>query len=156
MNKYEGTEFTTEDFVALDTLDNVERNVVLALEEHRLGIPQLPFLDDVKISRGKDCKGTLTKIFICSKFCCSFEKKKYFERHSGVCHHQKEKEVKPKKGELARLVDCKLVESLPYSIHHHKNSRSHLSFQPADLLSLFILLPCFDAGRPFGAKSLSF
>ena len=101
MNKYEGTEFTTEDFVALDTLDNVERNVVLALEEHRLGIPQLPFLDDVKISRGKDCKGTLTKIFICSKFCCSFEKEKYFERHSGVCHHQKEKEVKPKKGELA-------------------------------------------------------
>ena len=74
-----------------------------ALEEHRLGIPQLTFVDEARISKVKeDCKVTLTKRFICSKCCSSLERKKYFETHSEAYHSQKQKEVKPKKVELSR------------------------------------------------------
>ena len=100
---YKETEFITEDFIDLDTLDYVDKNAMSALEEHRLGIPPLTFLDEARISKVKeDCNVTLTKRFICSKCCSSFERKKYFERHSEACHSQKQKEVKPKKGELSR------------------------------------------------------
>ena len=87
---YEEAEFIAEDFIDLDTLDYFDKNVISALEEHRLGIPQLTFVDEARISKVKeDCKVTLTKIFICSKCCSSFERKKYFERHSEACHFQK-------------------------------------------------------------------
>ena len=43
-----------------------------------------------------------------------------------------------------------LLGCLPYSIHLHYTSWSSISFQLADLLSLFTLLPCFDAGSPVG------
>ena len=101
---YEETEFITEDFIDLDTLDYVDKNVMSALQEHRLGIPQLTFVDEARISKvKKDCKVNLTKSFICSKCCSSFERKKYFERYSeGSCHSQKQKKVKPKKGEFYR------------------------------------------------------
>ena len=46
-------------------------------------------------------------------------------------------------------------ERLPYSIHHW-TCRSSFSFQLADLLSLFILLPSFDAGSLLGVKTPSF
>ena len=63
---YEETEFITEDFIDLDTLDYVDKNVMSALEEHRLGIPQLTFVDEARISKvKKDCKVNLTKSFIC-------------------------------------------------------------------------------------------
>ena len=100
---YEETEFITEHFIDLDTLDYVDKNVMSALEEHRLGIPQLTFVDEARISNVKeDRKVDLTKSFICSKCCSSFERKKYFERHSEACHSQKQNEVKPNKGELSR------------------------------------------------------
>ena len=87
---YEEAEFIAEDFIDLDTLDYFDKNVISALEEHRLGIPQLTFVDEARISKVKEyCKVTLTKIFICSKCCSSFERKKYFERHSEACHFQK-------------------------------------------------------------------
>ena len=87
---YEEAEFIAEDFTDLDTLDYFDKNVISALEEHRLGIPQLTFVDEARISKVKEyCKVTLTKIFICSKCCSSFERKKYFERHSEACHFQK-------------------------------------------------------------------
>ena len=87
---YEEAEFIAEDFIDLDTLDYFDKNVISALEEHRLSIPQLTFVDEARISKVKaDCKVTLTKIFICSKCCSSFERKKYFERHSEACHFQK-------------------------------------------------------------------
>ena len=87
---YEEAEFIAEDFIDLDTLDYFDKNVISALEEHRLGIPQLTFVDEARISKVKEyCKVTLTKIFICSKCCSSFERKKYSERHSEACHFQK-------------------------------------------------------------------
>ena len=87
---YEEAEFIAEDFIDLDTLDYFDKNVISALEEHRLGIPQLTFVDEARISKVKEyCKVTLTKIFICSKCCSTFERKKYFERHSEACHFQK-------------------------------------------------------------------
>ena len=65
---YEETEFITEDFIDLDTLDYVDKNVMSALEEHLLGIPQLTFVDEARISKVKeDRKVNLTKSFICSK-----------------------------------------------------------------------------------------
>ena len=89
---YEETEFITEDFIDLDTLDYVEKNVMSALEEHRLGIAQLTFVDEARISKVKeDCKVTLTKRFICSKCCSSLERKKYFERHNHVTPKSKRK-----------------------------------------------------------------
>ena len=61
---YEETEFITEDFIDLDTLDYVDKNVMSALEEHLLGIPQLTFVDEARISRVKeDRKVNLTKSF---------------------------------------------------------------------------------------------
>ena len=45
---------------------------------------------------------------------------------------------------------------LPYSIHHHWTSWLSLSFQLADLLSLFILLSCFDVVSPLGVQPPSF
>ena len=46
-----------------------------------------------------------------------------------------------------------IIFSGAYSIHHHYTSR--LTFQLANLLSLSILLPCFYAGNPLRAKTLS-
>ena len=51
---YEETEFTTKDFTDFDTLDYADQNVMSALEEYRLGIPQLTFVDETKISRVKE------------------------------------------------------------------------------------------------------
>ena len=65
---YEETAFITEDFIDLNTLDYVDKNVMPALEEHLLGIPQLTFVDEARISKVKeDRKVNLTKSFICSK-----------------------------------------------------------------------------------------
>ena len=44
---------------------------------------------------------------------------------------------------------------LLYSIHHHYTYRLSLSFQLADLLSLFVLPTCFDAGSPLEVKTPS-
>ena len=44
---------------------------------------------------------------------------------------------------------------LLYSIHHHDTYRLSLSFQLADLLSLFVLPTCFDAGNPLEVKTPS-
>ena len=50
----EETEFTSEDFRKLNTLDYVDQNVMSVLEEHRLDIPQLTFVDKTKISKVKE------------------------------------------------------------------------------------------------------
>ena len=50
----EETEFTSEDFRNLNTLDYVDQNVISVLEEHRLDIPQLTFVDKTKISKVKE------------------------------------------------------------------------------------------------------
>ena len=50
----EETEFTSEDFRNLNTLDYVDQNVMSVLEEHRLDIPQLTFVDKTKISKVKE------------------------------------------------------------------------------------------------------
>ena len=42
----------------------------------------------------------------------------------------------------------------PYFIHQNFTSRSSSSFQLANLLSLFIFVPCCDACSSFGAKTL--
>ena len=45
------------------------------------------------------------------------------------------------------------LRSLLYFIHQNQRNRSGLSFQLADLLSLFIFVPCFNVGNSFEART---
>ena len=45
------------------------------------------------------------------------------------------------------------LRNLLYFIHQNQRNRSGLSFQLADLLSLFIFVPCFNVGNSFEART---
>lgn len=80
-------------------MDYGDQNMMPVLEEYWLDKSQLTSADEVKVSKVKKVR-KITLSFICSKRCCNFAGKKYFERHSEAWHCQKQKNVKPKKNEL--------------------------------------------------------